>query len=192
MWPGNQLRGLEKPAFVLALESPHRQRATAARNPALRRPCDETVHLPLDAHGCCCPVNWRLLPLPQVTEARMEVPWSPSCPVLLSHNTDLRCEGNAAGYHMPVFVFFWLGTRRAHKCSSAPLYQDLRKTRNGPVPLPVSVFECNWLMSRLPGKMASVIFIQLLPGASCFSLGPCVAMATPAVQSVQRKHSRPS
>lgn len=88
--------------------------------------------------------------------------------------------------------FFWLGTRRAHKCSSAPLYQDLRKTRNGPVPLPVSVFECNWLMSRLPGKMASVIFIQRLPGASCFSLGPCVAMATPAVQSVQRKHSRPS
>lgn len=32
-------------------------------------------------------------------------------------------------------------------------------------------------------KMASVIFIQRQPGASCFSLGPCVAMATPAVQS---------
>lgn len=124
MWPGNQLRGLEKPAFVLALESPHRQRATAARNPALRRPCDETVHLPLDAHGCCCPVNWRLLPLPQVTEARMEVPWSPSCPVLLSHNTDLRCEGNAAGYHMPVFVFFFDSGRAGH--TSAALRRSIR------------------------------------------------------------------
>ena len=144
MSPGNQPRGLEKSAFDLALESPHRQRATAARKPPLR--CDETVHLPVDAHGCCCPVGCRLLPLPQVAEARMEMPWSPSCPVFFfptALTSGVKAKMRATTC---LFFFSFLGTRRAHKCLSAPLYQDLRQSRNGPVPPPVSLCECNWLM----------------------------------------------
>lgn len=65
--------------------------------------------------------------------------------------SELRCEGNAAGYHMLVFfsVCFVFFPRDAPGCF-APLYQDLRQSTNGPVPLPVSLFEYNWLMSRLP------------------------------------------
>lgn len=72
--PGAQPRRREKPAFELALESPLGTRR-----------CDVRVMKPytcfVDAHGCRCSADERQLPPPRVTQARVETPRSPGCPV---------------------------------------------------------------------------------------------------------------
>lgn len=75
----------------------------------------------------------------------MEMPWRLGCPVRAPLWRQ-RCGLPHAGFLSVCFVLF---PRDAPGCF-APLYQDLRQSRNGPVPLPVSLFEYNWLMSRLP------------------------------------------
>lgn len=83
-----------------------------------------------------------------------------------------------------LFLFFSSSGRAGH--TSAALHHSIRTCLSPEM----DRFRClfpflnviDWCCGFL-SKMASVIFIQRQPGASCFSLGPCVAMATPAVQS---------
>lgn len=77
--------------------------------------------------------------------------------------------------HACFFIFFLNsgpGTLQAHKCYSPPLYQELLRSRNGPVPLAVSVFEWNWLMSRLPEQNGLCYFHSATAWRELLLVGP--------------------